>query len=110
MGEPTRGNARVLPPEHIGRAEATGGTETSKYPEEEKSTEIPGVAASGTGRRANRRRRHSFGALARRCRGTGRPGAQDPGRGDKAAAQPNITDSIVSGLPSGRYVITVIPP
>ncbi|GAB6264524.1 hypothetical protein PSSHI_47690 [Photobacterium sp. R1] len=27
----------------------TGGTETSKYPEEEKSTEIPAVAASETG-------------------------------------------------------------
>ena len=27
----------------------TWGTETSKYPEEEKSTEIPGVAASETG-------------------------------------------------------------
>ena len=33
----------------IGCGEATGGTETSKYPEEEKSTEIPGVAASETG-------------------------------------------------------------
>ena len=30
----------------IGRREATGGTETSKYPEEEKSTEIARVAAS----------------------------------------------------------------
>ena len=30
----------------IGRARATGGTETSKYPEEEKSTEIARVAAS----------------------------------------------------------------
>ena len=30
----------------IGRREATGGTETSKYPEEEKSTENPLVAAS----------------------------------------------------------------
>ncbi len=29
--------------------EATGGTETSKYPEERKSTETPGVAASETG-------------------------------------------------------------
>ena len=27
----------------------TRGTETSKYPEEEKTTVIPGVAASGTG-------------------------------------------------------------
>ena len=32
----------------IGREEATRGTETSKYPEEEKSTEIAGVAASET--------------------------------------------------------------
>ena len=30
----------------IGAREATGGTETSKYPEEEKSTEIARVAAS----------------------------------------------------------------
>ena len=48
MGEPSRGNARLLWPEHIGPAEATRGTETSKYPEEEKSTEIAGVAASET--------------------------------------------------------------
>ena len=46
MGEPSRGNARLLWPEHIGPAEATRGTETSKYPEEEKSTEIALVAAS----------------------------------------------------------------
>ena len=32
----------------IGREKATRGTETSKYPEEEKSTEIAGVAASET--------------------------------------------------------------
>ena len=46
MGEPTRGHARVPPAEHIGGEEATRGTETSKYPEEEKSTEIARVAAS----------------------------------------------------------------
>ena len=46
MGEPTWGHARVPAPEHIGREEATRGTETSKYPEEEKSTEIARVAAS----------------------------------------------------------------
>ena len=33
----------------IGRERTTGGTETSKYPEEEKSTEIPRVAASESG-------------------------------------------------------------
>ena len=36
-------------PNEIGSAEATRGTETSKYPEEEKSTEIPLVAASESG-------------------------------------------------------------
>jgi hypothetical protein len=46
MGEPTWGHAQVPPAEHIGRREATGGTETSKYPEEEKSTEIILVVAS----------------------------------------------------------------
>ena len=49
MGEPCMGNAMQPPPEHIGRQEATWGTETSKYPEERKSTETPGVAASETG-------------------------------------------------------------
>ncbi len=50
MGQPTRGNARVSAPEFIGCAKGTGGTETSKYPEEEKSVEIPQVAASERGR------------------------------------------------------------
>ena len=35
--------------EYIGQAKRTGRTETSKYPEEKKSTEIPAVAASETG-------------------------------------------------------------
>ena len=46
MGEPSRGNALLPAAESIGGQEATGGTETSKYPEEEKSTEIARVAAS----------------------------------------------------------------
>ena len=50
MGEPTWGHARVPAPEYIGCEEATGGTETSKYPEEEKSTEIARVAASESAR------------------------------------------------------------
>ena len=50
MGEPTQGHAWVLPPERIGRSGTTGGTETSKYPEEEKSSEIPPVVASERGR------------------------------------------------------------
>jgi len=35
--------------EYIGPAKRTWGTETSKYPEEKKSTEIPLVAASERG-------------------------------------------------------------
>jgi hypothetical protein len=41
--------ARVIP-RHSFRGEPTQGTETSKYLEEEKSNEIPEVAASETGR------------------------------------------------------------
>ena len=66
MGEP--GGSRLPPPrpEHIGPEEVTGGTETSKYPEEEKSSEIPLVVASERGPRANRRLRER-----RRGRGAG---------------------------------------
>jgi hypothetical protein len=46
MGKPTWGHAHVPLPEHIGQWEATWGTETSKYPEEQKSTEIALVVAS----------------------------------------------------------------
>ncbi len=46
MGKPSTRNGVLLLPEHIGQGEGTGGTETSKYPEEEKSTEITLVAAS----------------------------------------------------------------
>ena len=50
MGEPSRGHALLPAPEYIRCEEATGGTETSKYPEEEKSTEIARVAASESAR------------------------------------------------------------
>ena len=50
MGKPGGHHRPSPPPEHIGRREATRGTETSKYPEEEKSTEIPPVVASERGR------------------------------------------------------------
>lgn len=48
MGEPSRRHGRLSRgrPSHAG---TTGGTETSKYPEEEKSNEIPRVAASESG-------------------------------------------------------------
>ena len=36
MGQPTLGEPGVPTPEYIGRAEGTGGTETSQYPEEKK--------------------------------------------------------------------------
>ena len=48
-GNPAVGNHR-----HSREGGRTRGTETSQYPEEEESTEIPGVAASETGRRPNR--------------------------------------------------------
>ena len=46
MGEPSWGHAQLPQAEYIGLLEATGGTETSKYPEEEKPTGIARVAAS----------------------------------------------------------------
>ncbi len=73
----------------IGCEEATGGTETSKYPEEEKSTEIPGVAASETGRCPNRRACRSVRAFPRRCCWARRPGAASPGGGQKPRGQRN---------------------
>ena len=50
MGQPSWSHVQLSMPEHIGHEKTTGGTETSKYPEEEKSTEIPLVAASERGR------------------------------------------------------------
>ncbi len=50
MRELTQGNACVSITESIGYEKATRGTETSKYPEEEKETSIPLVAASERGR------------------------------------------------------------
>ena len=75
MGEPAGGSAPAPQAQPTKPAGATRGTETSKYPEEEKSTEIAPVAASERARRPNRHVRYSLGALA--CRGCGgrRPGA-----------------------------------
>ena len=50
MGKPTWVNIQVPDTEYIGIEEETGGTETSKYPEEEKEKSIPKVAASEMGR------------------------------------------------------------
>ena len=49
-GETHHSMTVVLPPEHIGRVEGTGGIETSQYPEERKATATPLVAASEEGR------------------------------------------------------------
>jgi hypothetical protein len=51
MGKP--GPSGSSPPEYIGREKRTQGTETSKYLEEKKSTEIPRVVASEIGTACN---------------------------------------------------------
>ena len=48
------GNPAGREPRHHLRVKRTRGTETSQYPGEEKSTEMPGVAASETGPSPNR--------------------------------------------------------
>ena len=60
MRERTRCNGRVSYTEYIGIEKVTRGTETSKYPEEEKSNEIPKVVASEIGR-GQTRVRNNFG-------------------------------------------------
>ena len=50
MGKPTWRKVQVPAPEHIGRLEGTWGSETSQYPQEERTTVIPVVVASETGR------------------------------------------------------------
>jgi hypothetical protein len=49
MGEPTGRHGPVPLAEFIGKVEETRGTETSKYPEEEKTRVIPLVVASERG-------------------------------------------------------------
>ena len=49
MGKPGWGNAQSHWSEYIGPEEATGGIETSQYPEEWKATATPSVAASEAG-------------------------------------------------------------
>jgi hypothetical protein len=41
MGKPGESHVSSPPAEYIGREEPTGRTETSKYPQEKKSNEIP---------------------------------------------------------------------
>ena len=49
MGQPNRSHVRLPLTEYIGQAELTRGSETSQYPEEKTSNEIPKVAASEMG-------------------------------------------------------------
>ena len=49
MGQPSAGHAALPSGEHIARVGQTGGTEPSKYPEEEKEKSTPPVAASEKG-------------------------------------------------------------
>src|SRR5579875_1268521 len=55
MGKPSAGNAALSPAESIGRWRPSGGSETSQYPEERKSTETPRVVASERGSAQTRR-------------------------------------------------------
>ena len=50
MGKPGESHVSSPVAESIGDQEPTGRTETSKYPQEKKSNEIPPVAASERGR------------------------------------------------------------
>ena len=50
MGKPGTGNTVSSRREYIAPWKRTGGSETSQYPQEEKSIEIPSVAASERGR------------------------------------------------------------
>lgn len=49
MGQPNTSHVVLPHTEYIGYVEGTGGTETSQYLEEKKSTESPIVAASEMG-------------------------------------------------------------
>ncbi len=72
----------------IGERGTTRGTETSKYPEEEKSNEIAGVAASETAE-AQTHARVSVRALPHGGRGSHARGAACPRRGRKAGSERN---------------------
>ena len=57
MGKPVRGNARTPADESIVCEEGTRGTETSKYPEEEKINNDFLSSGERTGKRPNQRER-----------------------------------------------------
>ena len=50
MGKPSTSNVVLFLSEHIGQIKVTWGSETSQYPQEEKTKVIPLVVASERGR------------------------------------------------------------
>ena len=50
MGKPGGSHVSLFLSEHIGQIKVTWGSETSQYPQEEKTTVIPLVVASESGR------------------------------------------------------------
>ena len=82
-GNPTGAMPCRPPLNEIGGGEATWGTETSKYPEEEKSTEIARVAASESAPAQTGGRGKAPGALPRRGCWAACPGSLRPGCGHK---------------------------
>src|SRR2546425_11885242 len=86
MGQPGRSQGRSS----LARAKSTRGTETSQYPEEEKATAIPLVAASERGP-AQTRRACTPGGVGPRHGGTtpSRSGLERPARdGDRPVSVP----------------------
>ena len=69
MGKPSWSNVQLFPSEYIGWIKGTWGSETSQYPQEEKTTVIPLVVASESGR-GQTNTVPSRQALQYRCRGT----------------------------------------
>ena len=89
MGEPGGGHTPPPRAEHIGAPEATRGTETSKYPEEEKSNEIALVAASERAPAQTRAGGKPRGDAARGVVGPRVRGALAPRRSCKAGRERN---------------------
>ena len=69
MGKPNWSYVQLFLPEYIGQIKGTGGSETSQYPQEEKTTVIPLVVASESGR-GQTNTVSSRQALQYRCCGT----------------------------------------
>lgn len=88
MGEPSRRHGR-LPRGRPSHAGTTGGTETSKYPEERKSTETPGVAASETGPEPKPAHVQATGRCCAGVAGRAIPRACSLGRSHKATRKRN---------------------